>query len=129
MTDLLAWGSNWLESQRTRFATQEVTYQRGVDVATVKATIGRTVFEQVDDFGHRLRIESRDYLILAADLVLGDAVTLPQRGDRIVEQDGVKQQVYEVLAPGKEPHYRHSDPYRQTLRIHTKHVETIESIR
>ena len=32
--------------------------------------------------------------------------------------------VYEVLAPGNEPHYRYSDPFRQVLRIHSKHVGT-----
>ena len=31
-------------------------------------------------------------------------------------------QEYEVLAPGTAPHYRWSDPYRITLRIHTKEV-------
>ena len=29
---------------------------------------------------------------------------------------------YEVLAPGKEPCLRYSDPFRKTLRIHTKQV-------
>jgi len=29
-----------------------------------------------------------------------------------------------VMAPGKEPAWRYSDPYRKTLRIHTKHVDT-----
>jgi len=30
--------------------------------------------------------------------------------------------IYEVMSPGNEPHFRWSDTYRQTLRIHTKHV-------
>ena len=69
------------------------------------------------------KIESRDFLILTADLVLAGAATLPQRGDRIKETSGDKVYVYEVLAPGKEPHYRFSDPYRKTLRIHSKQVD------
>jgi len=28
--------------------------------------------------------------------------------------------IYEVMAPGNEPPWRYSDPYRRTLRIHTK---------
>ncbi|MBE3123763.1 MAG: hypothetical protein IMZ65_03080, partial [Planctomycetes bacterium] len=50
--------------------------------------------------------------------------TLPERGDRIREPQDGKTFVYEVMAPGKEPHYRFSDLYRRTLRIHTKQVAT-----
>ena len=35
---------------------------------------------------------------------------------------GADTQLYEVMAPGGEPPFRYSDPYRRTLRIHTKHV-------
>jgi hypothetical protein len=54
-------------------------------------------------------------------------VVLPQRGDRIRETDGATTYVYEVLAPGDEPHWHYSDAYRQTLRIHTKQVDTEET--
>ncbi len=57
-------------------------------------------------------------------MVLGDAVTLPERGDRIQETHGTATFTYEVTAPGKEPCWRYSDPYRQTLRIHTRQIET-----
>jgi hypothetical protein len=49
---------------------------------------------------------------------------LPERGDAIREQQDGKVYVYEVMAPGKEACWRWSDPYRQTLRIHTKQVGT-----
>jgi hypothetical protein len=32
--------------------------------------------------------------------------------------------VYEVNAPGGQPPWRYSDPYRKALRIHTKHIGT-----
>jgi hypothetical protein len=70
-----------------------------------------------------VRHESRDFLLLAADLVLDGTSTLPQRGDRIYESQGDQTYVYEVTAPAKEPCWRYSDPYRKTLRIHTKQVE------
>jgi hypothetical protein len=70
------------------------------------------------------RIESRDFLILAEDLVLDGTVVLPVRGDRIRETQGGKVYVYEVVAPGNEPCWRYSDPFRKTLRIHTKHIAT-----
>jgi len=125
MSDLLRHGSDWLEDQRTRHATRLVTYQRGLAQAGVRATIGKTVFETDGGTGVLERTESRDYLILAADLTFEDVAILPNRGDRIRETEGSRVFVYEVMAPGRQPHYRYSDPYRKTLRIHTKHVETV----
>jgi len=124
MTHLLERASAWLESQRTRYATRTVTYRRGAASVSLPATFGRTVFQIDNGYGLIERTESRDYLALAADLVLDDVVTLPQRGDRVCETVGNQTLIYEVLAPGKEPVWRYSDPYRQTLRIHTKHVAT-----
>ena len=48
---------------------------------------------------------------------------MPQRGDRIRETQGQQVFVYEVTAPGKEPVWRYSDPYRKTLRVHTKQTD------
>jgi hypothetical protein len=123
MTDLLDTSSAWLEDQRTRHLSQPVTYVRGAQSVSVLATIGRTVFNLDDGGGGVLRVESRDYLIRASDLVLGGQIQLPLRGDQIHEvKDGVVF-IYEVLAPGDEPHYRFSDPYRRTLRIHSKQID------
>ena len=68
------------------------------------------------------RTESRDFLVLAADLVLAGKAELPRAGDRIRETDGGQIFLYEVMAPGGEPPWRYSDPYRRALRIHTKFV-------
>ena len=122
MADLLEWASAWLDGMRAKHAAQPVTYCRGEQSVEVAATVGRTVFEIADAYGVVEQSESRDFLIPAADLVLGDAVTLPERGDRVRETQDGKTLVYEVMAPGKEPHYRFSDVYRRTLRIHTRQV-------
>ena len=124
MTDLLEQGSNWLENQRVQHASQTVVYQRGEQSVEVAATIGKTEFEVDDGHGILQRVESRDYLILSADLVVGGQTTLPERGDRVRETQSEKVFVYEVIAPGGEPAWRYSDPYRKTLRIHSKHVAT-----
>ncbi len=124
MTDLLSQGLSWLEDQRHQHLTRMVTYQRGVDQVELAATIGRTVFEQDDHAGGLTRIESRDFLIRAADLILAAETTLPQPGDRIIETDAIATYTYEVLAPGSEPPWRYSDVNRLTLRIHTKQVGT-----
>jgi len=101
---------------------QPVTYCRGGQSVEVQATVGRTVFEIADTYGLVERSESRDFLVTAADLVLAGQAVLPERGDQVREAQGDKVYVYEVMAPGKEPHYRFSDVYRRTLRIHTRQV-------
>ncbi len=122
--DLLAQGLSWLEDQRHQHLTRMVTYQRGSGEVELAATVGRTVFEQDDHAGGLTRIESRDFLIRAADLVLAAETTLPQPGDRIIETDSIATYTYEVMAPGTEPPWRYSDVNRSTLRIHTKQVAT-----
>ncbi len=109
MGDLLAQGAAWLEQQRTKHLTSTVTYVRGEFEFAVPATIGRKKYEADD--GHVVRVEftDRDFLILAADLVLDGQATEPQRGDLIREGN----REFEVLD------WRYSDPYRQTLRITT----------
>jgi len=123
MANMLAKASEWLEDQRTRHATSTVQYVRGSQTAEVPATVGKTTFELDDGYGVLVRHESRDFLVLAADLVLDEVPTLPERGDRIRETHGSMTFTYEVTAPGKEPCWRYSDPYRKTLRIHTREVE------
>lgn len=122
--DVLERGSAWLEAQRTKHATRDVTYRRGAVSAVVRATLGRTLLHVDDGYDLLERVETRDYLVLADDLVLGETAVLPERGDRIEEIEADRKLVYEVLAPGKEPVWRYSDPYRRTLRIHAKHVAT-----
>ena len=124
MADLLEQGASWLDDQRHQHMTRAVTYVRGTSTVDVQATVGRTVFEQADEYGIVQKTESRDYLIRTADLVLDAQITLPQRGDLVRETEGSTTFVYEVLAPGNEPVFRYSDPYRKTLRIHTKHIAT-----
>ena len=122
MADMLAQGSAWLEDQRNAHMTRTVVYQRSGDSVELPATIGRTLFEQADEFGIIHKLESRDFLVLRNDLVLSGVQILPKAGDRVRDPDGDNTQVYEVMAPGPEPAFRYSDPYRKTLRIHTKHV-------
>ena len=124
MADLLSKSSAWLEDQRKKHRTVDVTYRRGGDSVAVKATIGRTLFEQDDGAGVTVRVQVRDYLIDTADLVLAEQATLPAKGDRIEEIDSGQKHTYEVLPLGGEQHWRYSDPYRRTLRIHTKLIAT-----
>lgn len=122
MPDLLQQGSDFLESQRHQHMTRPVVYLRGGDSVALNATIGRTIFEQQDQFGVVQRTETRDYLVRTQDLVLAGAQTEPRVGDRIREPSGLAALLYEVMAIGAEPPFRFSDPERRTLRIHTKFI-------
>jgi len=109
---------------RVKHASRLVLYQRGPWSVSVAAGVGRTTFQVDNGSGVVETFESRDFLILTADLVIGGTTTLPKAGDRIKEAAGSTSYIYEVLAPGTEPAFRFSDPYRRTLRIHTKQVGT-----
>jgi hypothetical protein len=126
MPDLLEQSTQWLEDQRDKHLAGPVIYQRGGDSAEVTATIGRSVFAVDNGEGAAIRTELRDYLIRAAHLVLGGQLTLPRPGDQVHEmRDGVIF-IYQAMAPGgadDEPVWQYSDPYRLTLRIHTRQVD------
>jgi len=118
--DLLTAGAVWLEGQRHLHLSHDVTYVRGAGSVTLAATIGRSVFEQVDSSGVLQRVEARDFLVRAQDLVIASAEITPARGDKIQETiDGVVY-TYEVLPFGGEPLWRWSDEAKITRRIHTK---------
>ncbi len=123
MPDLLRTGSDWLAEMLKEHASRPVAYRRGADEVAVQATIGRTLLKLDDGYGGvRMEWTDRDFLIDAADLVIGGNAVLPERGDVIRETQGGKTFVYEVMAPGKEPAWRWSDGFRKVLRVHAKQV-------
>lgn len=124
MADLLNTGLKWLEEQRHEHLTREVTYERGAESVTLLATVGRTEFEQLDEFGVVHRAQARDFLVRAQDLVINAATALPQAGDRIRETDSGVAYVHEVMSPAGQPPWAYSDAFRRTLRIHTKLIST-----
>ncbi len=123
MADLIQTACDWLGGMRQRHASQSVTYCRGDASAAVQATLGRTDYEVTDESGLTVQAVATDFLVTAEDLVLDGAVTLPQPGDRIRLAVGEQVKVYEVLDLAGSGHYRPSDPYGKTLRIHTKQVD------
>ena len=116
MSDLIRQGSQWLEQMRASHMSSPVTYRRDEDSHGVNATFGRTEYEVEDEYGLRVGAQVTDFLI-PADVFPFDE---PEAGDQIVA-DGV---VYEVMNLAGQGHWRWSDPYRQTMRIHTKEVDS-----
>jgi hypothetical protein len=117
MIDLLKDGSAWLGQQMKAFAAQSVTYAgNGWQLRCVSAVIGRTTFNVDDGNGVVVTLESRDYMVATADLIVDGVTMEPTIGDTITEGSVI----YTVMDFGTEPAWRFSDPYRQTYRIHTK---------
>lgn len=119
--NMLAQANAWLNAQRQKHLTVPVRYQRrNRQAIDVSAVLGRTLFRAENEYGVTIRLESRDFLIAAADLDLE-----PERGDQIIYAGDC----YEVLAPNAEPCWRWSDSFRQTLRIHTKEIGAVDERR
>ena len=121
MPDLLEQSQEWLTSMNRLYRSRQVVYARGVQEKEVPALIGKTVFKVETGYGLFERVEARDFLIEVADMTeFGE----PARGDRVKDTLNGKVELFEVMAPGGEAHFRYSDPYRKVFRIHTKHVGT-----
>ena len=90
-----------------------VSYSRGAVVLTgITATVGRTPFE-VSDGQVMLGYESRDYMILKADI----DPWIPHNGDLVTEANG---RVYEVAMPKPMNVYESMGPDGTVFKIHTK---------
>lgn len=112
--NLLESASEWLNEQRRDCLSVTITYKpKGGGSFEIPATLGRTLFRTENQYGSTIRIESRDFLVAAADLPDD-----PERGDTII-YNGWR---YEVLAPNAEPVWRWSGAYHSTRRIHTKEI-------
>lgn len=121
MADLLEDSSAWLAGMNRRYRGRSVVYARAGTSAEVTATVGKTAFEVPSDYGIPETLETRDYLIAVSDLA---AFGEPAPGDQVQETLNGQVEIFEVMAPASQPHFVFSDPYRQTFRIHTKHVGT-----
>jgi hypothetical protein len=123
MSDLIQRGQEWLSSKLTQHASREIVYRRGELGVSLKATIGRSLYDQDDGEGIVTRSQVRDFLIDTFSLLDSLIGSLPRRGDTIVEIDGDTTFIFEVMALGGDPPWRYSDPFRLKLRIHTKQVD------
>ena len=114
---------SWLNDMRRAYMSRRVIYQRGDEFIEMAATLGSTTYEITDDAGATVKALASDFIVSAADLVLGGQAAEPQLGDRIMVPVGGATVVYEVLDLGGAGHYRRADPLGEALRIHTKQID------
>jgi hypothetical protein len=127
MANLLADGAATLAAALKASASESVSYYReGYPPLTGLLAAAGSSLLRVRDSAGSTKVERTecDFLITAADLVIGGRVVEPKAGDRVHVAAGTKTLIFQVMAPTGEPPFRYSDPARTILRIHTKHVET-----
>lgn len=108
-----------------RISGVSVTYRRGAASVELTATPADTTLELSQGDGSLIRLEARDWLITAAELVLDDVPIEPARGDTIEETVGEKVLKYKILDLPGVSGWRWSDEHRVSFRIHTKLVSEL----
>ena len=123
MGDLLRQGSQWLAGVLKQHAASQVTYSRPPTddeeeplESEIAATLGKTDYEKLDQYGLPVGATATDFLVSATDFTgtFGE----PQVGDRIVFAGAV----FEVLELPGQGCWRWSDGFGNTMRIHTKRI-------
>ena len=119
MTGRLARGSSWLAS-RLQAEAVTVTYRRGNDsIDALKLVPARTQHDQYGEEDVQLTARDKDWIVLAADLVIGGSRITPQLKDEIDWLDGGAKRTFRVLPRTGDRCFRHTDQTELQLRIYT----------
>ena len=125
MTNMFDTAASWLAGQRKSHLSSPAVYRRGLaqvdDLAATKSQPAVEHDGHINDIDEE--VESADWIITTADLILDETATLPVSGDRIIETVGTTTYTWEVMAIAGEPCFRYCDTSRVSLRIHTKLIE------
>jgi hypothetical protein len=120
MAGLLSRGSSWLSSRLQAEAVQ-VTYRRGNDSIDALAVVpGNTRHDELGAEAANVTSRDRDWIVLAADLVIGGQRVEPERGDEIdwIDATGIMRTFCVLERPGDRC-FRYTDQTMQRVRIYT----------
>lgn len=108
----------WLDSTLATSDGVTVRYSRGIPYVDVTAVLGQT--PTGFDLGNGIlqTWQTQDFLIPQADFELSGSDVSPQVGDEVRSGDVV----FRVCLADDGRCWRFTDPYRRTMRIHTKEV-------
>ena len=123
MADLFADAAASLMADLKAHAATTITYDRPStsQTASLAAGKGSQETEQADSQGVFERVESRDWIVAAADLTFTDGTSFePKRKDTIT----VSGSVYEVIGFGPDgPVWEWSDRHGKIMRIHSQEIQ------
>lgn len=122
MSNLLQDGAAWLADRLIDHAGVSIAYQRGASSVAITATASMHRYDVVDTEGFGITALSRDYLVRAADLVIGGDEVVPRSGDRVTETIRGVSQTFEVMAIGQLKEFEPVDTDGTLLKIHTKKI-------
>lgn len=123
MTDVFAQAATDLISIVKAHAGVAITYTRPGTSISIPLTAGKgqRETEELDLDGVRERVERRDWLIAAADLVDGTTPVIPDKKDLITDAAGY---VYQVCGMSvDEPVWEWSDRSHVIMRVHSQVVD------
>ncbi|HDZ20085.1 MAG TPA: hypothetical protein ENH78_02175 [Phycisphaerae bacterium] len=106
----------------------EVTYVYGSSEITVTAEASLHDYEVQDPHGVFETIQSRDYVISAAALVIDGEPITPRAGNKIKETINGSIEIFQVMPLGRtnrfgdRPAAEHTDTSETSWLIHTKHI-------
>jgi len=106
-----------------------ITYTRaGFDAVPMNATQGKKLFKIQEPGKPVVIVQSVDFLIKVADLLIDETATEPAVYDEITRVFGTKKRIYKVLPMGKGiPIFDYLDTGHTVYRIHTKY-DRIEDV-
>lgn len=120
---IFATAADWLARQRNAHAAMPAVYRRGDAWCPLRAAPGRTRYEQATAEGATIEASRDDWILQAADLVLGGQLAEPERGDRLeVNWPDGRTRTYEVLPLADGQRCFALDPHRVTFRVHAREV-------
>lgn len=123
MSNRLERGSQRLAERLESRGSTAITYRRGSASVSLQATLGRQLLSVIDREGNtKVQRADRDFILPAADLILGGLVTTPKAGDLIDLETAAGVERYEVSPVGSEAAWRYSDPHGVLIRTHCKHI-------
>lgn len=116
-SNLMRRGTTWLRTKLRRHASESITYVRGSEAYFIRATRGRSEFQQNDtgEGGGVATFESVDWII-GLDQLPSDFI--PQQNDEISDSD----RSYRVSAFNPESSTRYSGVHRKMYRVHTTRI-------
>lgn len=113
MADQLQSSVAWLLDTLESYVSRTVIFRRASSSAEITVTLGRSEWEQSQSDGTVIRMITRDYIFNGEEI---PNFGIPQRGDEIVDSDGV----YQILPTSGLQCLRYLDTRQIGLRIHTK---------
>lgn len=120
---LLQDGDVWLDDQMHQHAGRTVTFVRGQhETASFTAVATEKVYEVIGRDGFAMHIESRDYHLPAASVLVNGSAVEPRNGDRIKETIGGVLQTFEVVPMGSDKPAAEARSDGARWLVHTKRV-------